>query len=246
MSRDESTQPDNLEEPDDLEDHAEAAEPESGEAGEPTPHLKVEKDGDGRTRLYERGPAGEWVPVEDPHVSDDPDVDAIGQLDYEEVEAILEDEDDPRYELAKEYFKRSSERMMRSLRPITDQYSALWKNLIGESSASDFVKRATAEREPILPASLRESSRLLEVPEVPDVELPHNPMYDVLEEQRAMNGAIVETNGHLAAMLAQARKDAESSAARAVEERRRGRWALGAAWVAAAAAVVVPIILDLV
>lgn len=242
MSQDQSPQPDepsDIEEPDDAE---ELDGPGAGGSDDSQARLKIEKDEAGRTQLYERGPDGEWALKEKPPISEDPEVNAIGELDIEEVEAILEDEGDPRHELAKEYSKLSNERMMQSLRPITDQYRSLWKNFIGSSSAFDLVKKVPVLPEPIVPKSVIERPSLVQVPELPDVELPRNPTYDVLEEQRAMNSAIVETNEHLAAMVKQAKADAESSAAKAAEERGRAQWALGAAWAAVGVTVIVGVV----
>ncbi|MBE9405231.1 hypothetical protein M4D54_09215 [Brachybacterium sp. p3-SID1565] len=242
MSRDQSPprdEPSDIEEPDDVE---ELDGPLAGGVDDSQARLKIEEDADGRTQLYERGPDGEWVLKENPPVSDDPEVDAIGQLDYEEIEEILENEDDPRHELAKEYSKRSNERMMQSLRPITDQYRSLWKNVIGSSTAFDLVKKVPVTPKPIVPKFVSERPSLIDFPEVPDVEIPRNPAYDVLEEQRAMNSAIVETNGHLAEMVAQAKADAESSAAKAAEEKGRAQWALGAAWAAVGVTVIVGVV----
>lgn len=256
MARDESPQPTDPNEPEDDDVPADAGangDEESRAADDqPERHLKIEKDEEGRSHVYKRGADGEWEEAEHRPVSDDPEVNAIGELGYEELEAIAADEDHPKHELAKEYLRLSSARLLESLKPLntrlTQQYGSLWKNIIGKNPALNVMKgvklpdTAKILPEPILPKSTIGGGGRLSLPKVPEVPVARNPAWDVLEEQRELNGNVLKTNEHLAEMVAQAKADAKSADDRAAEDRGHAKWSLRAAWAAVGVTVIVGIV----
>ena len=104
------------------------------------PHLKLEKDEDGSSRLLRRTAEGDWEEVKPPAVSADPNVNAMGDLDYEELEAIVQDPEDSRHDLANEYLKLSGDRLREAMKPLTRRLNEQWKDVFKDLTFKPLVE----------------------------------------------------------------------------------------------------------
>lgn len=216
--------------------------------------LKIEDDDEGRRKLWRKTAEGEWEEVKTDPLSDDPEVEAMGSIDVDEFERILEDTEHPKHELVKEHSRLSGERVKQSMAPflkdIGAQYSSIFKDIIGPKILSDPSVIPDAAK--VGPDFAAMSASRFSMPELPVLEPIRNPTFDVLEEQRALNAQILETNKHLADMVRQAKEDAteqkallqqqideakaaaDDQAERAMDEHTRAIEAWWVAWIAIA------------
>ncbi|MDN5687112.1 MAG: hypothetical protein L0G94_10635 [Brachybacterium sp.] len=199
--------------------------------------IKLEEDDEGRKKLWQKRDDGSWEEVEPEQVSDDPDVDEMGNISIDEFEEILEDEDHPKHKLAKEYNKVSGERLRETMAPFLEnvgkQYSSIFKDIIGPRAMPGTnivpdIAKAVPDVEPM-------TSRGVSLPDLPDFEPIRNPTYDVLDE-------VLKTNTHLSAMVKQAKSDAEDQRKNAAKSQKHARWSIGAAWAAVGVTVIVGVV----
>lgn len=189
--------------------------------------------GDGEVEEIEPAP---------PIGADDPEISAIGNLEREEIAAIIENEDDPRHAAALEYERlrrlRNKSWATRIAKTLGIDPTAAVKPILdglGEATRSSFRLAATGQpaspRSPV--ADIGDDSRLIEIEPV------HNPTYDVLVEQQKANSLAADANEILSGMADNAREEAKAAREDAKEAASKTKHALVAAWVAVGVTVVV-------
>lgn len=168
-----------------------------------------EPDAEAKPKRFESKKGEDQEPL-----SDDPEINAIAELGYDEIERIVDNPDDPRHEKAKEYLRLYWQSPSGGFTPLIDainkQYADLWKNVIGQSMPRfevptfDFSKYAPKIEIPDFTKRHMPGSTLPPAREpVSSGALPRpaEPTDAKRSGQESMTAGIVETNAKLTEML---------------------------------------------
>ena len=181
-----------------------------------------EPDAEAKPKRFEARKEEDQEPL-----SDDPEVNAIAKLGYDEIQRIADDPDHPRHEKAKEYLRLYWQSRSGGFTPMTDainkQYADLWKNIIGQSMPKfdmshylpkvDMSQFAPKINYPSLKvesppsggnrASRDDSPTEPELPTSSPPETPASAAEEAIQEARATTAAILKTNERLSELVRQ-------------------------------------------
>jgi hypothetical protein len=157
-------------------------------------------------------------------LSDDPAVEAMGELKVGELREIVDDPDHPDHELAKEYSRLQGERIREIVSPGLKKITSEMCNAIS-ASWSKHVKVPDLVKPVEIPSVQPAAHTITDHTELVDRDWTPapDPTLKVIEEQRATNDYLVEANKRLTDLYKQARDTAE----RGQEDTKS---ALNAAW----------------
>lgn len=227
------------------------------------PHFKIEKDDHGRSRMLRRTADGEWEVVESPPVSLNDEVNAMGELDYEELEAIVQDPDDSRHDLASEYLRLSGDQLREAMMPLTRRLNEQWKDLFKDLTFKPLITpnpsmpQSPPPNPPRDPSVTADDSLDDEGDDAPGSQVPEEGpaslaegLQELLHLQRQQNAQqelsseaatadSAKQQDLLRQQITQAKLATEDQRQVADDERESAKSALRAAWVAVAVTVMV-------
>lgn len=200
---------------------------------------------------------GTWEKLERKPLSGDPEVEAMGKLRWEDLQAIVEDPSHPQHEQAVTYSRLLGERMRKSIAPLMGDVSKQYESLLRDISKSFKMPTIKLPRfdVPKMPG-LRDYNFV--PPKLPESPAPEHATPDDNDEDEPVEAidpvlelveGVTKTNSLLADQNRLLRRQASNSAidsgvqtVRASQEARRANRALAAAWAAVGVTVAVGIV----
>ena len=200
---------------------------------------------------------GTWEKLEHKPLSDDPDIEAMGKLRWEELQAIVENPSHPQHEQAVAYSRLLGERMRESIAPLMGDVSKQYERLlrdIGKSFKMPTIKLPKFDV-PKMPGIRDYNFVPPELPEspAPEHETPddrnedepvesRDPVLELVEGVTQTNSLLADQNRLLRRQASNSAVDSGVQTVRASQEARRANRALAAAWAAVGVTVAVGIV----
>lgn len=200
---------------------------------------------------------GTWEKLEHKPLSDDPEIEAMGKLRWQELQEIVNDPAHPKHDQAVTYSRLLGERMRNSIAPLMGDLSKQYDNILRDISKSFKMPKIKLPKFEV-PAMPGFRDYGFVPPALPDSPVPEREdpadhtgdepaesfdlVSHIVQGQSEMNSLLAEQNRLLRRHASNSAIDSGVQAARASQEGQRSRRALAAAWAAVGVTTLVGIV----